>query len=71
MTELCHLHCRLRHPDKLMQLLRKSNYENMIEDTHHVLKKISLSCPASQMFSVRSQHFNFTLQDDSQFNSTI
>jgi hypothetical protein len=57
--QLYRLHQHLFHPsaDKLLNLLKRANPENLPADTKAVLKDISKSCHACQVYSSKPIHF--------------
>ena len=71
--QLYRLHQHLFHPsaEKLLNLLKRANPENLPADTKHLLKDISKSCHACQVYSSKPIHFQIRDPASIVFNHEI
>lgn len=67
------LHRRFNHPDtdRLKNVLRKTELDDVSETTRHTLKRTGRLCKSCQVFWARPQRFNFTLRYEDHFNGMI
>lgn len=72
-NELNRLHRRFGHPsaDKLYNLLKRANLNDLPEGTRATLEKISKYCRLCQFHAQRPRRFKFTLRTEKDFNQSV
>lgn len=72
-VELRRLHRSFGHPqiDKLVNLLKCADIDEVDSETHRILDRIERSCTPCKEYAKRPRRFKFTSRDDVHFNHSI